>query len=128
MTADSRVQTPALIFHLAHATAWQAAQAGQLYAGTDADRADGFIHFSTAAQVAASAAKHRPGARDLLLVGVDPLALGDDLRWEPARGGDLFPHLYAPLPLSAVRLVVALPLGADGRHVFPPDLGRMPPS
>ncbi|MBL6459177.1 DUF952 domain-containing protein [Belnapia sp. T6] len=102
---------------------WRAAEAAGAYAGSADDRRDGFLHFSTAAQLRASAAKHRAGERDLLLVEVDPAALGQALRWEPAgsRPG-LFPHLYGSLPLSAVRAVTPLPLGADGAHVFPPGI------
>jgi uncharacterized protein (DUF952 family) len=67
----------------------------------------------------ATAAKHFAGRNNLLLVAVDDADLGEALRYEPSRGGDLFPHLYASLPLSAVRWVKPLPLGADGRHTFP---------
>jgi uncharacterized protein (DUF952 family) len=102
---------------------WQAAQSSGRYHGSSNDLADGFIHFSTAAQVAASAAKHRAGQRDLVLVAVDPAALGPALRWEPARGGALFPHLYGALPLAAVAWTAPLPLGSDGRHRFPPSAG-----
>ena len=80
---------------------------------------DGFIHFSTAAQVAETAAKHFAEESDLVLVAVDADALGAALKWEPSRGGDLFPHLYGPLPLTAVRWARPLPRAADGRHVFP---------
>ena len=108
------------IYHMADRAAWDAAQAAGTYAGTPQDRADGFIHFSTAAQVAESAAKHRKGAKNLVLLVVGAEALGAALRWEPARGGQLFPHLYGTLPIAAVRAVHDLPLDADGRHVFPP--------
>lgn len=87
--------------------------------GAPVDLADGYIHFSTAAQVCETAARHFAGQADLILVAVDGAALGADLRWEPSRGGDLFPHLYAPLPLSKVRWTAPLPLGPDGRHDFP---------
>lgn len=101
--------------------AGSAAGSEGVFRGTPADTRDGFIHFSTAAQLAATAAKHFAGATDLMLLAVDADALGPALRWEPSRGGDLFPHLYAALPLSAVRW--ARPLtdggGADGRHVIP---------
>jgi uncharacterized protein (DUF952 family) len=105
------------IYHLCRREEWQAATAGG-YAGSSQDVADGFIHFSTAAQIAASAAKHRAGQRDLVLLAVDPAKLGAALRWEAARDGALFPHLYGPLPPDAVRWVRELPLGADGRHIF----------
>lgn len=110
------------IYTLVRDADWRAAEAAGAYAGSADDARDGFLHFSTAAQVRASAAKHRAGVPDLLLVEADAVALGDALKWEPASGGKrpgLFPHLYAPLPLSAVARVVALPLDAEGRHVFP---------
>lgn len=110
------------IFHVCRAAEWQAAQAAGAYPGSSQDRADGFIHFSAADQLAASVAKHRAGQEGLVLLTVDPARLGAALRWEPARGGQLFPHLYAPLPLAAVRAARPLPLGADGRHVFPEPL------
>jgi len=107
------------IYHLCRRNEWEAARAGGRYWGSSQDAADGFIHFSTAAQIVASAAKHRAGQRDLVLLAVDPAALGAALKWEPARDGALFPHLYGAVPPDAVRWVAALPLGADGRHVFP---------
>jgi uncharacterized protein (DUF952 family) len=115
----------ALIYTLVRAGDWRAAEAAGAYAGSADDARDGFLHFSTAAQLRASAAKHRAGVPDLMMVEVDADALGVALRWEPAAGGSrpgLFPHLYAPLPISAVTRAVALPLGADGRHVFPGDI------
>jgi uncharacterized protein (DUF952 family) len=99
---------------------WAAAKASGRYHGSSQDVADGFIHFSTVAQVRGSAAKHRAGQDGLVLLKVDAEALGDALKWEPARGGELFPHLYGPLPASAVARVDDLPLGLDGKHIFPP--------
>ena len=84
------------------------------------DRRDGFIHFSTGAHVAETAAKHFAGQSDLLLVSVDATRLDNRLKWEPSRGGALFPHLYGDLDVAAVTRVEPLPLGPDGRHVFPP--------
>jgi uncharacterized protein (DUF952 family) len=98
---------------------WQAAEHAGEFAGAAVDLADGYIHFSTAGQVEETAAKHFAGQRDLLLIAVDADALGAQLKWEPSRGGALFPHLYGMLPLSAVRWIKPLPLGPDGRHVFP---------
>lgn len=115
-----------LIFHLARAPQWARAVAEGVYPGAAEDLADGFMHFSTAAQVASSAAKHRAGETGLVLLAVDPARLGPALRWEPARGGQLFPHLYGPLPVAAVMRSDPLPLGPDGRHVFPADLGIAP--
>lgn len=113
------------IYTLVRAAEWRAAEQAGAYAGSADDARDGFLHFSTAAQLRGSAAKHRAGVPDLLMVEADAAALGDSLRWEPAAGGKrpgLFPHLYAPLPLAAVTRVVALPLAADGAHVFPADV------
>jgi uncharacterized protein (DUF952 family) len=111
--------TPSTIYKICQAAEWRAAQAAGAYDGAAIDRRDGYIHFSTAAQVAETAAKHFAGAGDLVLVAVDAAALATALKWEPSRGGDLFPHLYGALPLAAVRWTKALPLGGDGRHVFP---------
>lgn len=107
------------IFHVCRAEEWAAAERLGRYQGSSQDAADGFIHFSAAAQLRESVAKHRAGQEGLLLIAADPAALGDALKWEPSRGGQLFPHLYGALPLSAVLWTAPLPLGADGRHVFP---------
>ena len=89
-----------------------------MFRGSAVDHRDGFIHFSTAEQVAETARRHFAGEHDLVLVSVDPAALGERLRFEPSRGGALFPHLYGPLELAAVIRVETLPLVADGRHVL----------
>ena len=109
------------IFHVCRAEEWAAAERSGRYAGSSQDAADGFIHFSAAAQLRESVAKHRAGQAGLVLVAADPAALGDALKWEPSRGGQLFPHLYGALPLAAVLWTAPLPLGADGRHVFPAE-------
>jgi len=109
----------AAIYHICREADWRAAQAQGRYRGSVDDLRDGFIHFSTAAQVAASAARHRAGQAGLVLIEADPAALGPALRWEPARSAALFPHFYGVLPVAAARRVTPLPLGADGRHVFP---------
>ncbi len=88
------------IFKIVPASLWREAEAAGVFAGSPVDVRDGFIHFSTQAQLAETAAKHFAGQSDLLLVEVDAAQL--DIRWEPSRGGALFPHLYAPLPMSAV--------------------------
>ncbi|MBS7555074.1 DUF952 domain-containing protein [Ancylobacter dichloromethanicus] len=110
----------ALIYKIAPRALWQAAEAAGQFDGAPVDLADGFIHFSTAAQVQETAARHFAGQDDLVLVAIrverlDPARL----RWEPSRGGDLFPHLYGPLALDAVGFVRDLPLGEHGRHLFP---------
>jgi uncharacterized protein (DUF952 family) len=110
-----------LIFHICRKEEWAAAQAAGRYGGSSQDRADGFIHFSGAGQVRASAAKHRAGQDGLVLLTVEAAALGEALKWEPSRGGALFPHLYGELPVTAVRRIDDLPLGPDGVHRFPAD-------
>lgn len=108
-----------LIYKIAPKSLWAQAEASGAFEGAPVDAADGFIHFSTGEQVAETAAKHFAGQDDLLLIAVDDAVLGDVLRYEPSRGGALFPHLYGSLPLSAVAWVKPLPLGGDGRHEFP---------
>jgi uncharacterized protein (DUF952 family) len=109
-----------VIYHICRREEWEAAERAGAYHGSSQDRADGFIHFSGAAQVKASAAKHRAGQAGLVLLAVDADRLGPALKWETSRGGALFPHLYGALPAAAVLSVHDLPLGADGLHVFPP--------
>jgi uncharacterized protein (DUF952 family) len=109
-----------VIYHLARGAEWRAAERSGRYDGTADDRRDGFLHFSTAEQVAESAARHRRGETDIVLLAVDAEGLGAALRWEPSRGGALFPHLYGMLPLTSVIWAKPLPLGDDGRHRFPP--------
>jgi uncharacterized protein (DUF952 family) len=93
-----------LVYKIVAAAEWKRAEAAGVFDGSAVDRRDGFIHFSTAAQVAETAARHFADQHDLLLVAVDATTL--DLRWEPSRGGQLFPHLYGPLPMTAVRSIV----------------------
>jgi uncharacterized protein (DUF952 family) len=107
------------IYKICSAELWREAQRAGRFRGAPLDLRDGFIHFSSAAQVAETAARHFSGATDQVLVAVDGALLGEALKWEPSRGGDLFPHLYAALGLDAVLWIKPLPLGADGRHVFP---------
>ena len=110
---------PTTVYKICDAALWREAERTGVFGGAPVDLADGYIHFSTAGQVAETAARHFARMADLVLVAVDAAALGAALRYEPSRGGALFPHLYGPLPLSAVRWVRPLPVGADGRHVFP---------
>ncbi|MCX8995993.1 DUF952 domain-containing protein [Rhizobiaceae bacterium BDR2-2] len=109
---------PAVVYKIVPAPLWDEARQKGLFEGAPVDLADGFIHFSTAAQVKETAARHFAGQTDLLLVAVDARVLGEALVFEPSRGGDLFPHLYASLPFSAVLSETALPLGEDGLHIF----------
>ena len=108
-----------LIYKISSRSLWERAQRDGVFAGAPVDLRDGYIHLSTAAQVRETAAKHFRGEADLVLVAVDEEALGRNLRYEPSRGGALFPHLYGTLPLEAVAWVKPLPLGEDGSHVFP---------
>ena len=107
------------IYKICERKAWLTAKRHGEFRGSDADARDGFIHFSTAAQLAGTAAKHFAGATDLLLVAVDATALGQALKWEPSRGGDLFPHLYGALPLKAVRWTRPLADEMNGRRAMP---------
>jgi uncharacterized protein (DUF952 family) len=108
-----------MIFKICSRTLWEAAQRAGRFTGAPVDLADGFIHFSTGSQVRETARRHFAGESDLMLVAIAGDVLGDALRFEPSRGGDLFPHLYGDLAMSAVRGVAALPLSPDGGHIFP---------
>ena len=109
----------AIIYKICPETLWRDAEAAGRFDGAPIDRADGFIHFSTASQAVETAANHFLGQDGLLIIAVDAAKLGDALKYEVSRGGALFPHLYAPLPLDAVKWMKPLPLVADGRHLFP---------
>jgi uncharacterized protein (DUF952 family) len=107
-----------LIFKIFRRPEWNHLRDAGETAGAPIDLADGYVHFSTAAQVAETAAKYFADQTDLVLVAVEADALGDALKWEASRGGALFPHLYRKMRLSDVLWDKALPLGATG-HIFP---------
>ena len=107
------------IYKICPAAEWRDAERASVFSGSAVDRRDGYIHFSTSDQVIETAQKYFAGQRDLVLVSVDAAALSDRLKWEPSRGGALFPHLYGELATAAVLRVDPLPLDAQGRHVFP---------
>ena len=109
----------ALIFKICHAAEWALAVAQARYDGTAKDREDGFLHFSAQDQLIGTLEKWYADAHDLILVAVDADALGDALRWEPSRDGALFPHLYGPLPLSAVHWSGAIGRNAQGGFILP---------
>jgi uncharacterized protein (DUF952 family) len=109
-----------IIYKILPVSMWRDSEREGAFRGSPVDLHDGFIHFSTAAQVAETAAKHFAGQRDLLLLRVDAARLGARLKWEPSRGGALFPHLYGDLDVKAVTQVDPLPLGGDGKHRLPP--------
>jgi uncharacterized protein (DUF952 family) len=109
----------ATIYKICDQASWRAAEHAGSYLGSDADTRDGFIHFSTAAQLAETAARHFAGQTGLMLIAVEGDALGTALKWERSRGGALFPHLYAALPSAAVRWSKPLPDEIDGRRALP---------
>lgn len=106
------------IYKLVDRAEWESARASGAYAGSAVDRADGFIHMSTGAQLAETARRHYAGRSELVLVAVEPSALGEALRWEASRGGDLFPHLYACLPMAAAGAERLLTVDSDGVMAF----------
>lgn len=109
---------PDRAWKLLDAADWDLARLDGAYAGSAVDRADGYIHMSTAEQLSETAAKHYAGRPDLILLEVDLSVLGPAVRWEASRGGALFPHLYADLPASAVRSARRLSVAADGRMIL----------
>ena len=110
------------VYKIVAAALWQAAEDSGVFAGAGIDLNDGFIHLSTGAQARRTAQLYFAGQGSLMLVAIDETSLGDALKYEPSRDGDLFPHLYGSLPFTAVLSVRPLPLGADGRHIFPDDV------
>lgn len=111
-----------LIYKICPEPLWREAETARSFSGAPVDLADGFIHFSTGHQVRETAAKHFAGQDSLLLIAVDDARLGPALRYEPSRGGALFPHLYAPLDPGTVRWIAPLLLGQGGTHLFPEDI------
>jgi len=108
------------LYKICPASLWREAERKGIFRGSEHDLRDGFIHFSTAGQVAETATRHFAGQDDLLLIAVEAASLGAALKWETSRGGALFPHLYGELDLNAVLTVAPLPLAAGGRHAIPP--------
>jgi len=109
------------IYKICTENEWAAALQDGIYKGSQADLNDGFIHFSTGSQAAETVRKHFAGQTDLVLIAFHAADFGPELKWEPSRGGALFPHLYGDLQVSLARSVVPLPLRDDG-HVLPPEL------
>ena len=108
-----------MIYKICPASAWREAERHGVYRGSADDARDGFIHFSTASQVAGTAKKHFAGQTGLFLVAIDADTLGDELRWERSRNDELFPHLYGELDLGAVTGVLGLHARSDGYHDIP---------
>lgn len=107
-----------LIYKIASQDEWAAALASGQFDGAPIDLADGYIHFSSAEQAQETAAKHFAGRGDLLLIALDDSVLGQALKWEPSRGGQLFPHLYRSFLASEILWAKPLPMRADGSHDF----------
>jgi uncharacterized protein (DUF952 family) len=120
-TQSGRQDSPHVrrIYKICPASAWREAERQGVYRGSADDIRDGFIHFSTASQVAETARKHFFGQTGLFLIEIDADALGDALRWEPSRNDELFPHLYGELDLGAVIGVLDLRARSDGSHDIP---------
>jgi uncharacterized protein (DUF952 family) len=109
------------IYKILRANEWHDLQTDKQTSGAPIDVQDGYIHFSTAQQVHETAAKYFAGVQGLTLAAFESDDLGDGLKWEPARGGALFPHLYGRLRLDDILWHVDLPL-VDGAHVFPDEI------
>jgi uncharacterized protein (DUF952 family) len=107
------------IYKISPRQAWDLAEKSGTFTGAPVDIADGYIHFSAAHQVSDTAVKYFRDQPDLILAAIDTAGLGEALKWEPSRGGDLFPHLYGPLPMSAVLSVIPLQLAPDGAPIIP---------
>lgn len=114
--------TTTIVFKICTLADWQRACENGAYTGSLDDVRDGFIHLSARHQLAGTAAKHFRGVEDLVLVALDADRLAPPLRWEASRGGDLFPHHYAPLPTAAALWTRPLPLGDDKVPLIPEDL------
>ncbi|MDA7425820.1 DUF952 domain-containing protein [Thalassococcus lentus] len=110
------------IYKILRADEWAELRAKGETTGAPIDVADGYIHFSTADQARETAAKHFAGAEGLMLAALETDRMGDGLKWEESRGGQLFPHLYGPLRLADVTWAQPLPLGPDGEHSFPENI------
>ena len=110
-----------LIYKIADAAAWRMALLAGRFNGSTDDLRDGFIHLSASSQTRTTLAKHFAGRTDLVIAAVDATRLGASLRWEIARDGEKFPHVYGPLEIEAVAWCRPLPMAADGVHILPPE-------
>ncbi len=108
-----------LAYKILTAQEWAEFQANATFPGSAVDLADGFIHLSTATQLTDTADKHFAGRNGLVVLAVDLSPLGHAVRWEPSRGGALFPHIHGPLPITAIYAATAMQRGPDGRVVLP---------
>lgn len=110
-----------LIYKIMSRSEWEAFNKDGVFKGSEVDLKDGFIHFSTKEQTAETANKHFSSQNGLVLVAVDDKVLGEALTYEPSRGGQLFPHLYAPLALDAIDSSTSFNPADNGVFQFPED-------
>ena len=113
-----------LIYKICPASIWNKARTRGIFEGSGIDLIDGYIHFSTAALVGQTSARHITGQRDLGLGSAEATHLS--ITWEPARDGDLFPHLYDTLPMTAIIRVIDIPVDDNNQHAFPPEIPIYP--
>jgi uncharacterized protein (DUF952 family) len=118
---DNQARQSCKVFKIVSAPAWAAAVTAGAFAGSTDDVRDGYIHMSSANQLHGTLKKYFAGQSDVLLVAFEQIALAPNLKWEPSRGGELFPHFYGPLPVHAALWQKPLPLGADGVPLFDKD-------
>lgn len=109
----------ALVYKIADKDVWDQAKRDGVFEGAAIDISDGFIHFSTAEQVASTAQKHFAGVKNLVLAAIDAKALVGQIVYEEARGGELFPHLYQPLPMDVIVWTKPLVVDENGAHIIP---------
>lgn len=117
----SQSLAPTLVYKVLKLADWNAACVLGQYHGSADDKRDGFIHLSAAHQIKGTLTKHFSGQECLLLIAFDAASLGVELKWEVSRGGELFPHLYAPLPTALALWQRPLQLGPDGTAVLNED-------
>lgn len=122
MANNDESERPRVVYKIAPRLVWEAAARDGCYRGSPDDRRDGFIHLSGGAQLAGTLARHYAGQSDLVLIAYEAASLAGALKWEPSRGGDLFPHVYGPLDPSAALWVRPIAVGADGRHAVPGEV------
>ncbi len=111
-----------IIYKVVRTAEWDSAREAGVFNGSADDKRDGFIHLSRAAQLRTTLERHFAGEDGLLLVSLDMGRFGPELRWEPSRGEEYFPHLYGPLKLALVHCVVPIHRDGDGRPILPPDI------
>ncbi len=113
------VHIMSFIFKICFSSTWQLALSTGVFTGEPIDIEDGFIHFSTAEQLPETAVKHFSGQSNLMLLSVKEQNLLGKLRYEQSRGNQLFPHLYAPLPIVCIHWAKSLALDYKGAFIFP---------